>query len=422
MFIPLTSDAGLRYWPFATGVMILLNCIAYAIQLAMPVEFVTVFVDPAELAGNDLEFQEWDDQEDLIPFLIKVPGYQPYILSHGDGLHPIQWLTSFFMHASLMHLIGNMLFLWIFGHLVEGAVGPWKFLALYLGMGILQNIIEQVLFLGALAGGSLGASSAIYAIMAVAAWLYPEDNIQGVFIVIYRFIFVEVPIFLFAVFYLLYDGFMSYVQGFAMSTPVLHAMGGVLGVVVGFVLLKFEIIENEGRDLLSFLGNRTGNRTGKPKPSKRQLTDRAAEQAAEQAERDRQRTIIVHSLEKHSQAGNFDASYSQWTALQRLFPNFVVPERQILILLALAQKQQRWPEYTKLADHYLLHYNSKEVPVRLNLAMILISKESRPNYALRVMQGLAGAELSEAQKSQAKKITAAALKMIEDGVVEISDS
>jgi membrane associated rhomboid family serine protease len=414
VYLPLTSNAELRYWPFVTGAMILLNCLAFAIQLAIPSSLETILVDPVEF-GIDAET---DSDNELIPVRIEVPGFIDYVLSHGDGFHPIQWITSFFMHGSLMHLLGNMLFLWIFGHMVEGAVGPGKFLALYLGMGILQNIIEQGLFLGSPGPGSLGASSAIYAIMAIAGWLCPEDNIQGYFLIFYRAFFVEVPMFLFAVFYIGYDIFSSVLVGFEASTPVLHALGGLVGVVVGFVLLKFEFIENEGRDLLTF----SQSSDKKPKLTKRQQADRATEMAEAKANLERQRAMYLQSLHMHLKAENAPGCVAQWINLQRHFPDFVLDENTILALINLTQKKQMWPELVKLGETYVQHYTTQETAIRLKVAIVLISKLTRPSAALRILQGLAGTKLAPTDKRQAQKLVAAAKKMLADGVLDFDET
>lgn len=423
MYVPLTSDAELRYWPFATGVMIALNCIAFAIQMALPPTIETFLIDPAALGGEfgeiapDLAVDGNEVEMGLIPVQAKVPGFFNYMLSHGDGFHPVQWLTSFFMHGGLMHLIGNMLFLWIFGHMVEGAVGPWKFAALYLVMGIFQNFIEQLIFLGSPGPGSLGASSAIYAIMAIAAWLCPEDNIQGYFLFFFRAFFVEVPMFIFAVFYIGFDICTSIMIGFEVSTPLLHAMGGIIGIVVGFVLLKLEFIENEGRDFLTF----SQGRGSAPKPTKRQQADRAELLAQNRAEQEQQRNKYLQSLNMHLKAENAEGTVAQWVNLQRHFPDFVLEERLYLSLINLAQKKQMWPELVKLGELYLRHYVSQETAIRLKLAVVLVSKQNRPSAALRILQGLSGNKLAEAEKQQAQKIAAAAKKMLADGVLDISE-
>jgi len=111
MFIPYGTDAPIYHWPFATGAMMLINIVVLVLQYMHP-----------------------ESQAD-------------FVLVHGDGLHPIQWLTSVFMHEGVLHLLGNLIFLWAFGIIVEGKVGPIIFTLLYVGIGVFQNMIQQVMFL-----------------------------------------------------------------------------------------------------------------------------------------------------------------------------------------------------------------------------------------------------------------------------------
>ncbi len=381
MYLPLTSDAELRHWPFATGAMIVLNGFAYALQLA-------------------------------------IPGSEDYALSHGDGLHPLQWITSFFMHGDLFHLLGNMLFLWIFGHMVEGAVGPGKFLGLYLGMGILQNFLEQWMFWDAAGSGSLGASAAIYAIMAVAALLCPEDQIQGYFLFFVYAFFVEIPMFAFAVFYIGFDIFAAVMLEFEASTPLLHAMGGVIGVIVGLALLKLGYIENDGRDFLTFMQPRGSQRKLTP----RQLAEREEAASQARAEQERKLEMSLQSLEMHLKAENAEGCLTQWAKLQGHFPDYVMEENTTLALINLLQKKQRWSDVAKLGEWYLKHYTKHAIAIRLKIAVVLVSKLSRPNTALRILQGLALATLNDGERQQAHKISLAAKKMVADGVLDLSES
>ena len=90
----------------------------------------------------------------------------PYMLEFGDGLHPVQWVTSVFMHADPVHLVGNMIFLWGFGLVIEGKIGWWRFLLVYLGLGIFQSALVQLCMLSSTVR-RLGASGAIYGLLAM---------------------------------------------------------------------------------------------------------------------------------------------------------------------------------------------------------------------------------------------------------------
>jgi membrane associated rhomboid family serine protease len=85
-------------------------------------------------------------------------------------------LTSMFMHANLMHLVGNLWFLWIFGDNVEDALGHVRYLAFYL-LGGLVAAFTQVIFDVGSPIPMVGASGAIAAVTAAYVLLYPRAPI-----------------------------------------------------------------------------------------------------------------------------------------------------------------------------------------------------------------------------------------------------
>jgi membrane associated rhomboid family serine protease len=108
-------------------------------------------------------FEEWrrlrvgyDAQLASIPTL-------RYLLRASE-FDPVRLVSSAFLHADVGHLFGNMLFLMIIGLLVEGALGPWRFLAVYLLGAVGANFASLAFHWGDASGG-LGASGAIAALM-----------------------------------------------------------------------------------------------------------------------------------------------------------------------------------------------------------------------------------------------------------------
>lgn len=79
----------------------------------------------------------------LVSFFITGGGLRNngWLLQFGNGLHPLEWVAYNFLHFGLLHLVGNMLFLWVFGIVVEGKLGWWKFLGVYMGIGVLGGFI-----------------------------------------------------------------------------------------------------------------------------------------------------------------------------------------------------------------------------------------------------------------------------------------
>jgi membrane associated rhomboid family serine protease len=101
-------------------------------------------------------------------------------------------LTSMFMHGSLLHLAGNMLFLWIFGNNIEDSMGKVRFAVFYL-LGGVAAIAAQVAIDADAPIPTVGASGAIAAVLGGYALLYPRARIVTVIFIIIFFTFVELP-------------------------------------------------------------------------------------------------------------------------------------------------------------------------------------------------------------------------------------
>jgi membrane associated rhomboid family serine protease len=94
----------------------------------------------------------------------------------------VSWLTAMFMHGSWDHILGNMLFLAIFGKNVEDAFGHLRYLALYIAGGLAANAMQTAITLlaGSAAAGRvpmLGASGAIAAVLGAYFVLYPDSRV-----------------------------------------------------------------------------------------------------------------------------------------------------------------------------------------------------------------------------------------------------
>jgi membrane associated rhomboid family serine protease len=97
-----------------------------------------------------------------------------------------------FMHGGLLHLGGNMLFLWIFGNNVEDAMGSVKFLVFYL-LGGLAAMLLQVIVAPNAQVPTVGASGAIAAVLGAYLVLYPRAKIVTVIFIVFFFTILELP-------------------------------------------------------------------------------------------------------------------------------------------------------------------------------------------------------------------------------------
>jgi membrane associated rhomboid family serine protease len=108
---------------------------------------------------------------------------------------PSTWITPFtamFMHGGLLHLGGNMLFLWIFGNNVEDSMGRLRFIVFYL-LGGLAAMALQVAVGPDSTVPTLGASGAIAAVLGGYAVLFPRARVLTMIFIVFFFTLIEIP-------------------------------------------------------------------------------------------------------------------------------------------------------------------------------------------------------------------------------------
>jgi membrane associated rhomboid family serine protease len=142
-------------------------------------------------------------------------------------LREVSWVegafTSMFMHGGWGHLLGNMLFLWIFGNNVEDAMGKVRFLLFYLCGGLAATALQTIITVSTVGPASesvpnLGASGAIAAVLGAYIVLLPRASV----LTFVGFFLLPVPAFLFLGFWFV---FQIWLGGLALSHP--EAGGGV---------------------------------------------------------------------------------------------------------------------------------------------------------------------------------------------------
>ena len=133
---------------------------------------VAVFT-PLSGCGAFLAYLEWG----LVPAglfgtdQVSVPGCGVGEVAGITGL-----FTHMFVHAGIMHLLGNMVYLWVFGDNVEDRLGHGRFLALYIAGGLVAGAAQTVLNLGT-AVPLVGASGAVAAVLGAYLITYPTHSV-----------------------------------------------------------------------------------------------------------------------------------------------------------------------------------------------------------------------------------------------------
>lgn len=98
-------------------------------------------------------------------------------LDPQHALALIGLVTALFLHADWIHLVGNLAYLWVFGISVEKAVGHWRFLLIFLGLGAAANAATAWDMHGVGTLSVIGASGGVSAIIGVYLGLFPRRRI-----------------------------------------------------------------------------------------------------------------------------------------------------------------------------------------------------------------------------------------------------
>ncbi len=124
---------------------------------------------------------------------IQTYGAIPAEISRGVDLETL--FSSMFLHGGLLHLLGNMLYLWIFADNIEAVIGNFRFLMFYLAGGLLAGL-AQVIVMPDSAIPCIGASGAIAAVMGAYIVMYPRSRVRMLFILFFTVFYIPAWVFL----------------------------------------------------------------------------------------------------------------------------------------------------------------------------------------------------------------------------------
>lgn len=398
MIIPWGTDAPIYHWPKATVGLIAANVAAFALALSLDEE----------------TFATW-------------------CLQRGAGIHPIQWVSTNFMHLDAIHLIGNMLFLWAFGIVVEGKLGWSRFLVVYLGIGVIYGAVLQIGSLGAKEGVILGASGVIYGLMAICLVWAPRNELNCIWFVRFLPQQVDISIFWFAIGYIGLEAAMVTFTAGRMSSALLHLTGAVVGFAIGSVFVLRRIVDCEGWDLYSL--------TFKNRELKKKWKDRGEwlERVRETNERAARSLPKVRDVEREAEAqagnksdaalkkvqslldmGDLDSALSAYDRAARTIAKWPGSEGLLGLIKAFHTHEQpgRVASITLMRD-YIRRNPELADRMRLKLAQVLIKDRAKPTQALRVLSEVSATALpSELMRAHAA-LEKQAAQMQAEGVLEL---
>jgi rhomboid family protein len=227
--IPLRDAVPAQSFPATTMLLIALNVLAFLYELSLG-RALDAFI--MQYGAVPLRFtREVSTVERFLPLFI-----------------------SMFLHGGLLHLGGNMLYLWIFGDNVEDRLGHVRFLLFYFACG-LAAALTQIYVHPTSRVPMVGASGAVAGVLGAYLILFPHARVLALIPILFFFQIVELPASLFLVFWFL----MQFLSGAVSITGDPDLTGGVAwwahiggfvgGVALGFVFPKRKRLrENYGYD------------------------------------------------------------------------------------------------------------------------------------------------------------------------------
>jgi membrane associated rhomboid family serine protease len=216
--IPLKDNIPSRTFPFVNISLIILNIVVFFYEVSL---------------GPYLEH--------FIFYFGVIPHKFIFLLSR-DTFSPVATFmplfTSLFLHGGWLHLLGNMLYLWIFGDNVEDVLGHARYLIFYLLCGIgagMTHIITQPVS----QVPTIGASGAIAGIMGAYFILFPRARVVTLVPIFFFIQFIEIPAFFFLAFWFIMQLFSGTFAGSSSFSGGIAFWAHIGGFGCGMLLLLF---------------------------------------------------------------------------------------------------------------------------------------------------------------------------------------
>ena len=208
MFFPYSDENPTRSFPLFTVILILVNCVIY---------YMEVYGQPA--------FEQLINSYALAPCNVNT-------LHLNNYRYYVPFISHMFLHVNIIHVAGNMLFLWIFGNNVEDVLGGIRFYAFYVLCGI-AAAVTFFLFHHTECTPIVGASGAVSGVLGGYVVLFPSARIRVWFI----FFVLRLRAWFFILLWFLLQLSNLYGEQSGVSNVAWSAHVG--GFIAGFVLIMF---------------------------------------------------------------------------------------------------------------------------------------------------------------------------------------
>ena len=214
--IPIRDKNPADLFPLITILIIVANIVMFAYQLSYSVQ----------------QFGQFTASFAVVPAVFVAHPFSP-------GQYTLIF-TSMFLHGGLLHLAGNMLFLWIFGNNVEDYFGHFRFAVFYLACGVVATL-THIFANASSAIPVIGASGAISGVLGAYFLLFPKARVVALIPIFLFLYFIEVPAYFFLGVYILLQLLYALpsLSGGAAATHGIAWFAHIGGFFAGILLLFF---------------------------------------------------------------------------------------------------------------------------------------------------------------------------------------
>ncbi len=367
--------------------------------------------------------------------LVFVLGYggaskaiRPWLLDPGSP-RLLQFFTSVFLHADVVHLLGNMVFLWVFGNALNDSFGHLAYLAFYLSGGVLAGVGYLVL-----AGSApvLGASGAIAAVTGAYLVLFPRVRVT-VLVILYFITTWQVSSLLFVGFQVVYNLLMTMAATAGTGGGVAyaaHSSGYVFGIVLAVGLLVAKILPRDARDLLSLFSHSRrrqkyrrmvsqgyepfraagpGRAGAQPSPFGRWVETKTVQSATSDTQAAREfelRRDIAAACSRH----DLTTAAEKYLQLVQIADDAVLSRQNQLDVANQLMAAEQYPAAADAYERFLRHYRTYEHIADIHLMLGLLygrylqQHDRAEQYLLRAIEALRDARKIEMARNELQAV------------------
>jgi membrane associated rhomboid family serine protease len=330
-----------------------------------------------------------------------------------------QFVSYAFLHGGLMHIVGNMFFLYLFGNNVNDKLGHVGYLCFYLAGAVFSGVGHI-----AIGGGNvLGASGAVAAVTGAYLVLFPQTLIT----VIYWFFFIgtmEVPALYFIAFKLIiWDNLVE--PRFAPTAIAYsaHLAGYALGVVATVGLLASGLVSGSSYDLWAMIKRWNRRRRYRdvvssgydpftPQAGTKRIRVKEVIKSAAQQQKEEEIRNLRSEISSCLMQRNLPAAAEAYLELMRFDSDQILPRQHLLDIANQLAGDNKHDESARAYEQFLTHYTNYEYAEQVELMLGLLYSRylNQPEPAIKYLQ------------AAAKKLTdPGQLKMCQDELVKLQN-